>query len=380
MLRINFGMQEVNHFSTGIGVFNNRMILELMEYPDLNCCGNIFYTPGLKRSDLNRFNFPVKIFWLPARFAYNPHFSLLPVTMDSICRRQSEVNLFFSYKLPRVRFRGKVVTTIHDLIPLKTEMENPSIKARYLARVRDAINRSDRILTVSEHSKRDLMACFNLPDHKLFVVPNGVDYAVFNPPVGPEQRNEVRERYQLPHRFILYFGSTRKHKNVASLLQAYTRLPERIRKTYHLVITNADESLKQIASESGMQQYIRFIGRVAASDKVAIYQMADLNLFLSLYEGFGLPVIEAMAAGVPVITSNTSSLPEVAADAAVLVNPLDIDRIAGAIADVLTCNGLRRDLIQRGQLQAQNYSWENAAKRLHDWLINTFPSKSGTAD
>lgn len=377
MLDINFGMQEVNHFSTGIGVFNNRMILELMKYPDLNCCGNTFYTPGLSHSDLNRFDFPVKISWLPARLAYNPRFPLLPVTMDRICRRQSEVNLYFNYKLPRVRFSGKVVTTIHDLIPLKTEMENPSVKERYLAQVRDAVARSDRIITVSENSKRDLLSCFDLPESKLFVVPNGVDYAAFNAPVGPKKRETVRERYQLPDRFILYFGSTRKHKNVVSLLQAYVRLPEQIRKTYHLVITNANETLKQMAAESGMQPYICFVGRVAASDKVAIYQMADLNLFLSLYEGFGIPIIEAMAAGVPVITSDTSSLPEVAADAAVLVNPLDIDRITGAMTDVLTDNGLRRELIQRGQIQARKYSWENAAKKLHGWLISEFPDNTG---
>jgi Glycosyltransferase len=375
MLRINFGMQEVNHYSTGIGVFTNRMILELMKYSDLDCSGNIFYTPGLSKSDLTRFDFPVKMSWLPARFAYDTRLRRLPVSMSRICRRQSDINLFFNYKLPRVKLDGKVITTIHDLIPLKTEMENPSVKKRYLAQVQDAVEHSDRILTVSEHSKSDLLSYFAIPESKLFVVPNGVDFADFNAPVRPEEREAVRKRYQLPEKFILYFGSTRKHKNVVSILKAYIRLPESIRNTYHLVITNANEQLRQMAAEAGMQPFIRFVGRVDASDKVAFYQLADLNLFLSLYEGFGIPVIEAMAAGVPVIASDTSSLPEVAADAAILVDPLAVGRITQAMADVLTDSGLRRDMIQRGQVNAQKYSWENAAKKLHDWLISEFAAK-----
>ncbi|TGA99834.1 glycosyltransferase family 1 protein [Sporolactobacillus shoreae] len=370
MLNVNFGMQDVNHFSTGIGVFGNKIIMELMKYDDLDCTGHIFFTPGLRRKDFKRFRFSTKICYLPARWMYNVRLKLLPLSMRQICHRKNDVHVFFNYKLPRVKLDGKVVATIHDLIPLKTEMENEAIRNQYLARVQDAVKRSDEILTVSEYSRKDISDYFQIPENNIHIIPNGVDFAAFNTPIDSDRLKSVRENYQLPDKFILYFGSSRKHKNVESVIKAYARLTDTLKDSFHLVITNANEPLKQLAEKLGIQPYVRFVGKVDDSDKAAFYQLADLKLFLSLYEGFGIPILEAMAAGTPVITSNVSSLPEVSGDAALLVDPLDIDQIAEAVTRVLTDFELRQDMIDKGLANARKYTWENAAKILHDFLIH----------
>lgn len=368
-------MQEVNHFHIGIGVYENKIIMELMKYKDLNCSGHVFYTRGLRKKNFKRFNFATKILYLPARMAYNVHVEIFPIYMHQICHEKSDINLYLNHKLPRIKFDGKVITTIHDLIPLKTEVENVTVKNKFLAYVQDAVKRSDAILTVSNHSRNDIATYFHIPENKIHIIPNGVDFAEFNNPIDRAQRESVREKYQLPEKFILYFGSTRKHKNVDSILKAYARIPETIKETVHLVITNANEQLKQLAVDLGIQQFVRFVGQVEDTDKVAFYQLADLKIFVSFYEGFGIPIIEAMAAGTPVIASNVSSLPEVSADAALLVDPLDIDQLAEAMAKTLTDSELRQEMINKGLMNAQKYTWVNSAKKLHDFLINEFTNK-----
>lgn len=376
VLKVDFGMQEVNHFHIGIGVYENRIIMELMNYKDLDCSGNVFYARGLQRKNFKRFHFAVKILHLPARIAYNTHLKIFPVYMHQICRRKSDIYLYLNHKLPRTKFDGKVVTTIHDLIPLKTEVESAAVRKTFLSYVQDAVSRSDTILTVSDYSRNDIAAYFHIPHNRIHVIPDGVDFAEFNNPVDRVQLESVREKYRLPEKFILYFGSARKHKNVGSILKAYARIPRALRTNVHLVITNGNEPLKKMAEELGIRPFVRFVGRVENADKAAFYQLADLKIFVSLYEGFGIPVLEAMAAGTPVVASNVSALPEVCGDAALLVDPADIDQIAEAMAKVLTDAGLRRDLINKGIKNAQKYTWARSAGKLHDLLVGECPGRA----
>lgn len=373
MLKVNFGMQEVNNFKIGIGIFANRLIMDLMKYDDLDCSGHVFLTWHTKKQDYQRFNFQTKISLLPAKFIYDAQRRLLPLSMRQICHTKSDVYVYFNYKIPRVHFDEKVITTIHDLIPMKTEMESTVVKSRYLSSVKDAIARSDEILTVSEYSRKDILSYFNISPDRVHVIPNGVDFLQFNTPIDKVHLEAVRKKYALPESFILYFGSARKHKNIPTILKAYAQIPKTLRESVHLVITNGNDQLRKLAEELDITKYVRFTGIVQASDKAAFYQMAMLKIFISLYEGFGIPVLEAMAAGTPVIASNVSSLPEVCADAAVLVDPHDIDQISEAMVKVLTHVEFRKELISRGLMNAKGYSWSSASCKLHDLLMRIAP-------
>ncbi|WP_353949275.1 glycosyltransferase family 1 protein [Sporolactobacillus sp. Y61] len=369
-MQVNFGMQEVNNQRIGIGIFARHLITELVQYPDLTCSGHAFLTWHTRPQSFSRFPFPTKISLIPARWMYSPHRSLLPVSMRRICRSSSDIYLYFNYKLPRARLDGKVISTIHDLIPLKTEMENQSVKADYLAYIRDAISRSDDILTVSECSKRDILTYFPISEERIHVIPNGVDFARFHTPFHPERLKEVRKKYHLPEKFILYFGSSRKHKNVTSVLKSYAKVQKAVRDSVKLVITNGSEPLRQLAGQLGIESDVRFTDAVDDRDKAAFYQLASIKLFVSLYEGFGIPVLEAMAAGTPVIASNVSALPEISGDAAWLVDPLDTDGIAFAVESVLADDALRQDMIQKGFLNAKAWSWRRAGEKLHACIMH----------
>ena len=174
----------------------------------------------------------------------------------------------------------------------------------------------------------------------------------------------------MPEKFILYLGGMRKHKNIERLIKAYSILPKELQDEYKLVITKGTDGLRKLVGELNLSDNIVFTAFIDDEDKVGMYQLASLYAYISLYEGFGIPVIEAQAAGTPVITSNTSSLPEVAGDSAVCVDPTSIEAIAEGIKDILTDDNLRSGLISKGYTNAKRYSCENAGENLFKFLIS----------
>ena len=233
---------------------------------------------------------------------------------------------------------------------------------------RDILRIADKIITVSEFSKRDILDYFNLKDDgRIEVVYNSFDPVYRQPCPNIE---DIRERYSLPERYILYFGSCIPHKNANTLIRAYAELPEDIRREYMLVITNPQSVTYDCVKECGVSERVRFLNKVPESDKPGIFQSASLFVWPSLYEGFGIPAIEAMASGVPVISSNTTSMPEVAGDAAVFVNPLDYSGMSKQIERVLTDGNLRNELIAKGYENIKRFSWDESAKKFHDIIIN----------
>ncbi len=193
----------------------------------------------------------------------------------------------------------------------------------------------------------------------------GVNAEEFQQPFDHEA---VRTKYKLPEKYILYFGTCGPRKNVESVIRAYARLPETVRKEYALVITNPTAAVKACAVENNVTPC--YVDGVSAEDKAAVYQMASVLIWLSIYEGFGLPVIEAQAAGTPVVCSNVTSLPEVAGDAAVLVDPMDTEAIADAIERCLYDEPFRQELIAKGHENVKRFNWDESAKKFHDIIVN----------
>jgi glycosyltransferase involved in cell wall biosynthesis len=263
------------------------------------------------------------------------------------------------------------VVTIHDCIHLLFPQYHPRGGAAYARFMMGrALERSERVFTVSEASKRDILRFYPTADSEsIQVIPNAIDTALIEDP-GEEERQRVRERYQIRGRFVLYAGNIKPHKNLDRLIDAFGQLKQRPgHEDLKLIIIGEDinrfASLRRRVEAARVRQDVRFFGFVPETTLAALYRMAEVFAFPSLYEGFGLPPLEAMACGTPVVTSNISSLPEVVGDAALLVDPYDVEDIASALERVLGDEELRSDLKARGRIRARLFSWDRSVRDLH---------------
>src|SRR6186713_139088 len=259
------------------------------------------------------------------------------------------------------------VVTIHDCIHLMFPQYLPNRAAYAYARASmwTAARRSDRILTVSEASKRDILHLFNVKPEKIVVVYNAIDEHFAAIP-SDEHVARVRERYQLDHKFVLYVGNIKPHKNLVRLIEAFSQL-RRTHDDVKLLIIGDEISrlpaLRRAVHRHKLHKHVRFLGYQPDDTLAILYRLASVFVFPSLYEGFGLPPLEAMASGTPVVTSNVSSLPEVTGDAAILVDPHDVTSIEHGMRRVLTEPGLAAEMRRLGLLRAREFSWERSVRR-----------------
>jgi glycosyltransferase involved in cell wall biosynthesis len=272
------------------------------------------------------------------------------------------------YVLPPA-VRCRTVVTIHDCIHLMFPQYLPNRAAYAYAKAAmwNAAKRSDRILTVSEASKRDILHFFDVPPEKVVVVYNAIDEHFWSTP-HEEDVARVRERYQLEHDFVLYVGNIKPHKNLVRLIEAFDELRKQGDFDELKLLIIGDEisrlpALRRAVHSHKLHKHVRFLGYLRDETLAILYRLAAVFVFPSLYEGFGLPPLEAMASGTPVVTSNTSSLPEVAGDAAVLVDPNDPHAIMDGIRRVLSDPALAQELRMKGLVRAREFSWERSVAR-----------------
>ena len=269
---------------------------------------------------------------------------------------------------PLVRCRS--VVTIHDCIHLMFPQYLPSRLAYVYAKASmwSAARKANRILTVSEASKRDILRFFDVRPEKVAVIYNAIDER-FLAPADPGRMDQARQRYQLDHPFVLYVGNIKPHKNIERLIDAFGRARAACPDGLTLIIIGDEISkypgLRQSVHKHRLDKHVRFLGFQPAETLSAFYHLAHAFVFPSLYEGFGLPPLEAMACGTPVVTSNVSSLPEICGGAALLVDPYDVEAIAAGIRQAVTDEPLRRDLIARGLARARSFSWEQSVRQIH---------------
>lgn len=258
----------------------------------------------------------------------------------------------------------KKIITVYDVISLYFPKTFTKITVfRYKLLFSKTIKTSDKIITVSHHTKQDIMKYFKIPEDKIKVI-----YEAANgnyKPLKEDEVNKIRQKYNLNYPFILYVGTLEPRKNIPTLLKAYYKLKKQGIK-HKLVITGKRgwkyKSIFETIEKLNLQKDVIFTGYVPDEDLPGLYNAADLFVYPSLYEGFGLPPLEAMACGTPVITSNTSSLPEVVGDAGIMVNPYNVDELANAMYEVLTNDGLREELSKKGLERAKLFSWKKCAK------------------
>jgi glycosyltransferase involved in cell wall biosynthesis len=260
------------------------------------------------------------------------------------------------------------VVTIHDCIHLRFPQYLSNRAAHLYARAAmwSAVRRSNCILTVSEASKRDILHFFNVPPEKIVVVYNAIDERFSVDPIE-EEVARVRERYQLDQRFVLYVGNIKPHKNLVRLIEAFDELRRGELEDLKLLIIGDQISklpaLRLAVHEHKLHKHVRFLGYMSDDTLAILYRLASVFVFPSLYEGFGLPPLEAMASGTPVVTSNLSSLPEVTGDAAILIDPYDVESIVDGMRRVLTNPTLAADMRVKGLIRAREFSWERSVMK-----------------
>lgn len=310
---------------------------------------------------------------LPANFEVveedSPGYSLAELTRFAFRLFRDRLDLFHAthYVLPPLR--GRAVVTIHDIIHLLYPEFLPNRAALIYARVmiRRALARADRIITVSYNSKRDLVDYFGIAPSRVEVIYNGVSPR-FRPDVPEEDRRRVAEKYGLPRPYLLFLGGEKPHKNAQNVVRAFAEARRRRPDLPHALVLagpmpGKTARIDALIAALDVGRSIVRPGRIAEEDLPGLFAGADVLLYPTLYEGFGLPVVEAMACGTPVLTSSTSALQEIAGGYAYLVDPLDVDAIARGIVLLATDARVRSDFVELGRKRARDFSWDKAAER-----------------
>lgn len=285
---------------------------------------------------------------------------------DSHYIKNNGISLYHAtdHRIPKLK-GVPVVATLMDAIPLSNpEWVNMRFAMLKFALWKKSAHWAEHVLTISEYSKQQIVEHFHIPENKISVIPLGVDARWFKD-IESYKLQAVKSRYKLSERFYLSVGTIQPRKNIKRIIDAHSLLPNDVRKSAPLIIVGrygwmCNDIVEKL--ESGIYgNAVVWLRHVPDEDLLALVRLSSALVFTSLSEGFGLPVLEAFASGTPVITSNTSSLPEVAGDAAILINPLDTEAISNAMLEVFEDSELVSVLIKKGRIRANLFTWDRTA-------------------
>lgn len=304
--------------------------------------------------------FPNRILNIAMKLTGRPHLERLIGPCD--------VLFMPNWNMCSVDPKTKVVLTVHDLSPLlMPEMYHAKARAWHsFINIKKLVHRADAIIAVSNHTKAALIEILKVPEHRITVAHLGVDQESYSPYIEDDSLRAVRNQYGLPGDFLLFVGTIEPRKNLYNIIEAFDSL----KSDTHLVIAGKwGWKYKQVYNRiqaSPKRRLIKVIGYIPESDKPHLMKLASAFIWPSLYEGFGLPVLEAMSVGTPVLTSQVTSIPEVTGDSALLVNPYNVKDIAEGMEIVLTNQLLRERYRVLGIEQARKFAWDKTATALAD--------------
>lgn len=259
------------------------------------------------------------------------------------------------------------IATFHDIfVILFNDFSSEHFRKKKEEDYKKALEKADYLISISECTKRDLISHFKVPENKISVIYSGVTKNFY--PRPEEEITRILKKYQIHNDYMFFVGTLQKRKNLDRLLEAYHKISKNHFKQLVLVLAGepgwgGQEFISKI-QDSKLENKVRLLGYVPEEDLPALYSGAKLFFFPSLYEGFGLPVLEALACGCPVLCSNTSAIPEVAGNAAILADPLDVDKLTQEGLKLLTDENLRQALRQKGFEQIKKFSWEKMASEI----------------
>lgn len=357
-MRIGIDARLVYYHQAGIGQYILRLTQALAQI-DRDDDFILFTSRKDKTHIVDQSNFKRQKLWTPSHHRFEPwalSLELSPFALDVLHSPDF---------IPPAHARCPSVITVHDLAFLLYPRFLTRESARYYGQVDVAARRADHIIAVSDSTKRDTVRLLGVPEEKISVIYEAA-HPLFTPITSDEPLTRVRARYDLPSDFILFVSTVEPRKNLPTLLRAFRRLRDHYKLETTLAIAGQRgwlvEEVDAVVAELKLGEAVRFLGGVPNEELVYLYNAAKLFVLPSFYEGFGLPPLEAMACGTPVIVSNVSSLPEVVGDAGILIAPEDVEGLTVAMWRVLTDENLRRELRAKGLERAQTFSWERAAR------------------
>ncbi|MEW6041991.1 MAG: glycosyltransferase family 1 protein [Elusimicrobiota bacterium] len=262
-------------------------------------------------------------------------------------------------RLPKLHSAKKIIT-VHDTI---FEIYPQWCSTKYINANCKAIKTADKIIVDSENTKNDLIKFYNLPEDKITVIYLGVDAEIFHVVKNKETLGEIQRKYCLPDKFILSVGPFEPRRNTQGLLRAYKKAKEKLSEFKIILVGRKTLEISKEIANLGLTDDVIFTGHVEQSELVCLYNLASVFVHPSFYEGFGLQILEAMACGCPVITSNVSSLHEIAGSSAMIVDPGSIEKIAAAMVSAIHDKNMKAKLVQSGFEQISRFSWEKTAHK-----------------
>jgi len=369
-MRIGFGLtalsrgQTRNHID-GIGVYTQQL------WKALNACGRDLY--GLRWSDCQH-ELDISGDHTCIERSFKLQIALSAVTklpFSGLGFYEKNINIFHAtdHYIPKFR-HIPVVATVMDTIPFS----HPQWVSAQQRRLKNFVFRhsarwAKRIITISESSKLDIVQHFNIDESQIDVIPLGVNTAFFSR-VADDEIARILRKYGARQGSFIFVGTLQPRKNIRRLIQAYQTLPSDIQNAHPLLVIGkygwGDDALRDDLYALQKRKQGLWLNAVSVTDLYALLQSATALVYPSLYEGFGLPILEGFASGLPVISSNTTSIPEVAGDAALLVDPMSIDAIATAMQRLLEDRELAATLSVRGQERALSFTWARTAEQTLD--------------
>lgn len=347
---------------SGIGTYTYELARRLENDDKFDFYGQIFNFMGLNdlSGALDGIEFPVFINKSMPYGVYRRIWGKIPLNYNQMFTA-TDISHFFNYIVPP-RIKGKVITTIHDMSFLRfPETLDEKNRMRIIKDISYSVERSNLVLTVSEFSKKEIMELLKLPKEKLAVV--------YNASPTPEKSvcfDVIAKKFGIRQPYILFLGNLEPRKNIVRLIKAYKRLKKECKNVQLVLAGSYGWKAEDIMFEVQRAEDVVLTGYIGGAEKSAIFENASIFAFTSLYEGFGIPILEAMQHGVPIVCSNTASIPEVAGDAARYVDPLDEEDIARGLYNVLTNRDLAESLIAKGRRQTQKFSWDISAAKLKE--------------
>jgi len=354
------------HQSAGIGRYTREMVQALASL-DAQSSYHLFVADAAKNIDPPGANFTCHTTRLTERWLARLWYRLrLPLPIETWT---GPLTLFHQpdFFLPPVKAATRTIVTVHDLSFEHTpaDMIMPGMEAHLKKWVPCSVQRADHVIAVSAATRQDLIDLYHTPPEKITVLHHGVA-PQFQPIADSAQLARVRHKYNLGDRpFVLSVSTIQPRKNYRRLIQAFAQIDD----AYSLVLAGGkgwgfDDIFADVV-HLGLKDRVHFPGFIADADLPALYNAASLFIYPSLYEGFGLPILEAMACGTPVVAGSQSSLPEVVGEAGLLVDPYNVDAIAAAILRVLAEPDLHRQLSQAGHQQVKKFTWHRMATQLY---------------
>ena len=369
-MRVALELQPCGRQMTGIGHYTYELVKRLIPTEEMRIQGNLFNFAGRldNKFPYDAMPFPVVENRFMAYGVFRRLWRFLPVDYEAFFG-EADVTHFFNYIVPP-RISGKVITTVHDM----THVRFPeTVDKRNLRRLRQGLDyslaRSELIMTSSAFSKREIVELCGIPEEKITVV-----YPAPSISGGTCDKNELFHRFGIVRSYLLYVGSIEPRKNLSRLLMAYQKLRDARKTTAQLVLCGGNgwnnEQFYETLAKVPYHDDVVITGYVTAPEKNTLLANADAFVFPSLYEGFGMPPLEAMYWGTPVVCSNAASLPEAAGEAACYVDPLSVESIAEGIERVISDKVYARQLVEAGKNRCRQFDWDDSAEKL-EWMYRS---------